>query len=73
VQPPTPSTLLINTQIVVRCQGLKAEAQLQLPSVVVRSHDDTPAGLWLTVGLLATDGLALQLQLKRAAKVRGWE
>ena len=58
-------------QIVVRCQGRKAEALLQLPSIALRSlDDDTPAGLWLTVGLLATDGLALQLRLKRAAKVR---
>ena len=57
-------------QIVVQYQGHRAEAQLQLPSVAVRSHDDTPPGLWLTVGLLATDGLALQLRLKRADKVR---
>jgi hypothetical protein len=63
-RPPTPSP-----QIVVRYGVRKAEAQLQLPSVAVRTHNDTPPGLWLTVGLLATDGLALQLRLKRADKV----
>jgi hypothetical protein len=63
-------TLAPLSKIVVRYCGCKAEAQLQLPSMAVRTHDDTPLGLWLTVGLLATDGLALQLRLKRAAKVR---
>jgi hypothetical protein len=30
-----------------------------------------PAGLWLTVGLLAADGFALQLRLRKAEKVGG--
>ncbi|GBF95610.1 hypothetical protein Rsub_08592 [Raphidocelis subcapitata] len=55
-------------KIVVRFQGRRAEALLQLPSIAVRSQSDAPEALWLTVGLLATDGLALQLRLKRAAK-----
>lgn len=61
--------LHLHLQVVVRYMGHKAQAQLQLPTVAVRSQDETPAGLWLTVGLLAIDGLALQLRLKRAAKV----
>lgn len=62
----------VPSQIVVRCCGRKAEALLQLPTIAVRSLDsEAPEGLWLTVGLLATDGLALQLRLRRAAKVSG--
>jgi hypothetical protein len=35
----------------------------------VRTGGDEPALLWLTVGLLATDGFALQIKLKKAVKV----
>lgn len=55
--------------------GCVAEALLQLPEVPLRSspaadHGGPPVGLWLTVGLLAADGFALQLRLKKADKVR---
>ncbi len=50
---------------------MRAEALLQLPALPVRSSSEGPAALWLTVGLLAVDGLALQLRLKKHEKVRG--
>ena len=54
-------------KIVARFRGRRAAALLQLPSVAVRSlAADAPAGLWVTVGLLAADGVALQLRLRRA-------
>jgi hypothetical protein len=53
--------------------GSVAEALLQLPEVPLRSSTAAdggpPAGLWLTVGLLAADGFALQLRLKKADRV----
>jgi hypothetical protein len=57
-------------KIVVRRGGLRAEALLQLPAPPTRSSAEGPAALWLTVGLLAADGLALQLRLKRNERVR---
>lgn len=56
--------------------GSVAEALLQLPEVPLGRADaaaaaGVPAGLWLTVGLLAADGFALQLRLRKADKVRG--
>lgn len=57
--------------MVVRHGSRCAEALLQLPTIPVRSCNEGPAGLWLTVGLLAADGLALQLRLKKAEQVRG--
>ena len=52
-----------------RPAGKVAEALLELPAAATR---DEAAGLapviWLTVGLLAMDGFALQLKLKKAAK-----
>lgn len=55
--------------------GSVAEALLQLPEVPLGRADaaaaaGVPAGLWLTVGLLAADGFALQLRLRKADKVR---
>lgn len=55
--------------------GSAAEALLQLPEVPFSRADaaeaaGVPAGLWLTVGLLAADGFALQLRLRKADKVR---
>lgn len=55
--------------------GSVAEALLQLPEVPFSRADaaeaaGVPAGLWLTVGLLAADGFALQLRLRKADKVR---
>ncbi|MEW5307426.1 MAG: hypothetical protein WDW36_009824 [Sanguina aurantia] len=46
--------------------SLLAEALLSLPEVPVRSVNDGPAALWVTVGLLATEGMALQLKMKKA-------
>lgn len=58
--------------------GSVAEALLQLPEVPFGRADaaaaaGVPAGLWLTVGLLAADGFALQLRLRKAEKVGGSE
>ncbi|KAL6764744.1 hypothetical protein V8C86DRAFT_1823479, partial [Haematococcus lacustris] len=48
---------------------LMAEALLQLPEVAVRSAaGQQPPVIWLNIGLLAEDGLVLQLKLRRAAK-----
>lgn len=55
----------------MKFKGHTAEALLTLPEVPVRSAGEEPAALWVTLGLLATDGVALQLKLKRAEKVRG--
>ncbi len=52
--------------------GAVAEALLQLPEVPLRSDVDAagaPPALWLAVGLLAADGFALQLRLRRADRV----
>jgi hypothetical protein len=54
--------------------GAVAEALLQLPEVPLRCAEaageaGAPAALWLTAGLLAADGFALQLRLRRADKV----
>lgn len=62
-------------QIAVHFMGSVAEALLQLPEVPLRSaaaadNAAAPAGLWLTAGLLAADGFALQLRLKKSDKVR---
>jgi hypothetical protein len=48
-----------------------AEALLQLPEVPVRSAaGEKPPVVWVNIGLLAEDGLVLQLKLKRAEKPR---
>ena len=56
------------------CHGDKsAEALLELPSPSTKSDESLagiPAGVWLTVGLLAQDGFALQLKLKRTTAPR---
>jgi hypothetical protein len=49
-------------------KGSTAEALLELPTPQTKAKDELqliPAGLWVTVGLLAQDKLALQLRLKR--------
>jgi len=61
-------------QVTVHFMGCVAEALLQLPEVPFSRADaaaaaGVPAGLWLTVGLLAADGFALQLRLRKADKV----
>jgi len=54
---------------IAACHGERsAEALLELPAPALKSAEAVaavPAGLWLTVGLLAKDGFALQLRLKR--------
>lgn len=70
VHTPTP-----RTQIAVHFLGSVAEALLQLPEVPFSRADaaaaaGVPSGLWVTVGLLAADGFALQLRLRKADKVR---
>jgi hypothetical protein len=61
-------------QVAVHFMGSVAEALLQLPEVPLRNSTAAdggpPTGLWLTVGLLAADGFALQLRLKKADRVR---
>ncbi|KAF5841932.1 hypothetical protein DUNSADRAFT_10103 [Dunaliella salina] len=45
--------------------------EVALPEVALRSKaGEQPPIVWVTIGLLATDGLALQLKLKRADKPR---
>lgn len=63
--------LAADGKLVVRHGSRCAEALLQLPTVPVRSANQGPTGLWLTAGLLAADGLALQLRLKKADMVSG--
>ncbi|KAF8056136.1 Zmynd10 [Scenedesmus sp. PABB004] len=57
-------------KVAVHFMGAVAEALLTLPEVPLRGSDGcgAPAALWLTVGLLAADGFALQLRLKRAER-----
>ncbi len=47
-------------------EPLLAEALLQLPDIPVKSlAGDKPPVVWVNIGLLAEDGLVLQLKLKR--------
>ncbi|KAG2497473.1 hypothetical protein HYH03_004627 [Edaphochlamys debaryana] len=57
-----------NGKAVVRWGGLSAEALLSLPELPTRDSGEGAAVLWVTVGLLAVDGLALQIKLKKAPK-----
>jgi len=59
----------LHMQVVVRHAGRSAEALLQLPAPPVRDSTEGAPALWLTVGVLAADGFALQLRLKKADKV----
>lgn len=53
-------------KLVVRHGGRTAEALLSLPAASSKAEAAAaPSGLWLTAGLLAQDGFALQLKLKR--------
>lgn len=53
---------------VVRHGEAQAEALLQLPELPLRDSEEGAPVLWVTVGLLAVDGLALQIKLKKAPK-----
>ncbi|GIM09072.1 hypothetical protein Vretimale_12950 [Volvox reticuliferus] len=59
----TTRPLPANGKAVVRWGDLTAEALLQLPELPTRSSEEGAAALWVTVGLLAVDGLVLQHQL----------
>ncbi|WIA09269.1 hypothetical protein OEZ85_008677 [Tetradesmus obliquus] len=65
-----PIRVVCSRQVAAHFMGSVAEALLQLPEVPLRSSTAAdggpPPGLWLTVGLLAADGFALQLRLKKA-------
>ncbi|KAG2424422.1 hypothetical protein HXX76_014475 [Chlamydomonas incerta] len=52
----------------VRWGDLAAEALLSLPELPTRDSGEGAPVLWVTVGLLAVDGLALQIKLKKAAR-----
>ncbi|GIL46757.1 hypothetical protein Vafri_3666 [Volvox africanus] len=64
----TTRPLPANGKAVVRWGNLTAEALLQLPELPTRSSEEGAAALWVTVGLLAVDGLVLQVKLKKAPK-----
>uniref|UniRef100_A0A061SCF1 Zinc finger mynd domain-containing protein 10-like n=1 Tax=Tetraselmis sp. GSL018 TaxID=582737 RepID=A0A061SCF1_9CHLO len=50
--------------------SLTAEALLELPAASTKSSAaDIPETVWLTVGLLAVDGFALQVRLKKSPSV----
>jgi hypothetical protein len=58
-------------RVVARHKVSLAEALLELPAAVTKAKDDLariPTGMWVTIGLLAQDGLALQIRLKRAVE-----
>ncbi|KAG2431018.1 hypothetical protein HYH02_013547 [Chlamydomonas schloesseri] len=57
-----------NGKASVRWGELAAEALLALPELPTRDSGEGAPVLWVTVGLLAVDGLALQVKLKKAAK-----
>lgn len=57
-----------NGRIAVCFQNSSAQALLQLPCSTSKDRQEIsalPQGAWVTVGLLAQDGFALQLRLKR--------
>ncbi|GMH44294.1 hypothetical protein BSKO_12228 [Bryopsis sp. KO-2023] len=58
-----------NGKILVSHNGKSAEALMALPAPATKSAwKDAPPSVWLTVGLLAADGFALQLKLKKSNK-----
>jgi hypothetical protein len=62
-----------NGRAVATHNGSTAEALLELPTPATKAKDDMhaiPAGLWVTIGLLAQDKLALQLRLKCCEQAR---
>lgn len=53
-------------KILVKHQGKSVEALLDLPAPITKDDKEHPAVLWVTVGILAADGLAVQIKLKKA-------
>lgn len=52
--------------MIVHHAGKTAEAYAELPAPAAKSEaKNVPSSMWLTVGLLATDGFTIQLKLKR--------
>lgn len=46
--------------------GTKAEAHAEIPAPTTKGEAKSmPGSVWLTVGILATDGFVLQLRLKK--------
>ncbi|KAG1671405.1 hypothetical protein FOA52_011902 [Chlamydomonas sp. UWO 241] len=57
------------TRVTIDHHRLLAEALIKLPDAPVRDAvSELPLIVWVTAGLLATDGVVLQLKLKRADK-----
>lgn len=69
-EPLTAARLHACAQASVLFGSLSAEALVRLPELPTRDSEEGAAALWVTVGLLAKDGLVLQVKLKKAAKVR---
>lgn len=62
VEPDVSKPFPANGKIVVRYGGKTAEALLELPAPSTRDGAaELPGVVWLTTGLLATDGFALQV------------
>lgn len=58
-------------RVVARYAGRAASALLELPSAATRERcGELPAAVWLTVGLLAADGMALQVSPKNPRNYR---
>lgn len=57
-----------NGKAVVRWGERVAEALIQLPELPLRDSAEGAPVLWVTVGLLAVDGVVLQVKLKKAPK-----
>ena len=58
-------------RIVAHHHESTAEAILELPAAETKAKEDVdrvPVGLWVTIGLLAKDGFALQLRMKRTSQ-----
>ena len=51
--------------MVVSHGGKSAEAVLKLPTSATKDTSALAPVIWLTIGLFATDGFALQLKLKK--------
>ncbi|KAK9825800.1 hypothetical protein WJX74_008414 [Apatococcus lobatus] len=58
-------------KLMVRYSGASATAAVELPAPATRaSATELPQALWVTAGLLATDGLVLQLKLRQKERLK---
>ena len=75
----TSKALPVRAKVAVVHAGASAEAWMDLPTASTRvAATQLPAVVWVTVGLLATDGFALQVRQNELAECiawtsRGWE